>query len=250
MHGDGTHVTNECDLFRGTLMLRDLGIFVLARRQPQIPSAARGYFSNSLIIGSEYSPTATLAVSTQDVTESLNRAHTWRANGAGSDFASFDSRNNSGNPSAIPAFSQVGPGNAGLVGTSATTLAVRTWSGSNMNTAGDLSARSLVTTVVTASVSGTYTIPVTTGTTFRITTTGTTTFSAANGIAIGDGQIIYLEVVRGSGNAGVSYSFSGHFQFPGGVAPTIGSTASTQDFYIFQYHGNWKCISPPQIAVP
>jgi hypothetical protein len=87
-------------------------------------------------------------------------------------------------------------------------------------------------TVVTATVTGTYTVDFSTGTTFVLTLTGATTFTFANPPASGfDGTFNIHLVQDGTGSRTVTWPSS--VQWSGANVPVLTTTASKKDIFTF-----------------
>lgn len=202
--GDGTHVLEAADAYRGGLMFRDLGIFEIAETQPYSPQASVLTSTATIRLGKN--PAAPVLrhdadLSTDlDVTSQVKRI--WRfTDTAGGTLATFDSRGDAGHPSQLPHYSQLGAGMSGLAGETTDIASVRRWGGGNLNGWGDLGVRSLISAVAPdVTGSGAITLDLTAGCIFQVWMTGNVTSWAIANPSWGGQEVEVHFIQTGGGN--------------------------------------------------
>lgn len=230
---DGVHPLAGANRALSGLMVDDLHLLGRTGMPSDSDLAAlKARVRDQLTIGSDTVPVLDVVQSVLDVAFRLGRGITF-AKADGTAFASFDSRDTQANPSALPRYSQLGPGYAGLVGVDATRVGARQGTnGSGMNTWADLQARALIPTAATAInySGGTLTLDLNGGSLFTVNLAGNVTNMAfTGGVA---GQMILVRFVQDA-TGGRTITGKGTFDFAGATIPTLTSAANARDQFMF-----------------
>lgn len=247
---DGTHPEAIANSMRGRAMLDQIGFTQQALNLADNLVAARAYASDRIVIGDPLDDSGSLRRVSVDISFYLGRALNFR-DAAGTTFANFDSRNGSGNPSSLPAFSQVGAGFAGFVGNGTDVVNVRRWSGSNMNSAGYIAAAAFLQSVATQSLAtnGAVTFTPLNGGIHRVALAANATSSTIGSPATNGHPITICWAQDATG--GRTYAWPGNTRFAGGAPPsdTTPNTMTTVTFFYDNSSGRWVETSR-SVAVP
>ena len=235
--GDGVHVSDAGDLYRGTLMLRDIGVLnaLAGHPSPMDVNANISLAVSELSMGKNplqrvirwLADTAT----DFDVTARLQRILYW-ADTTGTVFASFDARNNAGNPSALPMYSQFGPGQAGISSNGTSRVEARRWSSGNMNNNAEFVARTYIAQTYGANISGAATVDLSNGGMQFLTLTGNVTSLAFAGGVAGGQQFTVMFIQDATGSRTLT-GVGSIYRWAGGVAPTLSTTPGRRDIFNF-----------------
>ena len=250
-NGDGTHVTTECDIFRGALMMRDLGVLDEAIYSGRNVIAGQVYASDRLGLGGPAGVNGSLRLINTDIAFDLARSLVFRDATGATVFASFDSRNGVGSPSSLPRYAQVGPSMSAVVGIDADRLGVRKFTGGNVNTPGWVQAAGWIyeRASQTLAANGAVTFTAANAECHRVALQANATSSSISS-PFNDGQRLTISWVQDA-TGGRTYSWPGNARFAGGVAPSD-TTANTMTSVSFLYDNTatrWVEVSRA-VAVP
>ena len=126
------------------------------------------------------------------------------------------------------------------LGTSEASKAVTADANGDSTFAGDVTFSSAIIEDYNAvsDSSGTTTVDLSTGTNFSSTLSANTTFDFTNPAASGSVSAFTLKIVQDSSASGYTVTWPTEVDWPSATAPTLTSTASAVDYFVFITHDN------------